>query len=203
MSKGKGRGYTLRIPAGWAGRLESRQVSAWLAAYLRRPFRLQPDPGAGEAEVCLYLPRRGVNILAAAVDAKPSAALRSLILAHLGAPAAAAIAPPSVLPVPAAIAPAAMIHGPAQFQERPETAAARAEYWRAQRGGLIPAPAKTAPVERPAADLTGARKMQSACFFILAAGGVWAVLFGGGAAPASSTSTAAAPVSGGMEFKPW
>lgn len=75
--------FTLRAPAGWASRLDSARMQAWLGDYLRSPRPLPDDPGPGDDRLCLALPKRAVNVLAAMLDVNPSVALRRLAAHHM------------------------------------------------------------------------------------------------------------------------
>jgi len=72
--------YTVRVPAAWRGRIDAQTVKRMLNEANAAKHQLPPDPGPGEGEtVTMFLPRIPVNILAAACDDKPSAALRRLV----------------------------------------------------------------------------------------------------------------------------
>ena len=92
--------FTFRIPDQWAGRLDSVQLRAWLAEYLRQPKELPPDPGPGDARISLSLPRRAVRVLAAMHDVPVSVALRRLVALHEAALVGTAVVPPPVQALP-------------------------------------------------------------------------------------------------------
>lgn len=75
--------FTFRAPGGWASHLDSARMQAWLGEFLRSPRSLPDDPGPGDDRLCLSLPKRPVNVLAAMLDANPSVALRRLAADHL------------------------------------------------------------------------------------------------------------------------
>jgi len=95
--------YTVRFPAQWQAALMSgywaglhgESVRQMLESFMRRPGPLPPDPGPGEMQVTMYLPRIGVNVLTSLCDEKsPAAALRRLV-AHFIRQGGRTMAPPA------------------------------------------------------------------------------------------------------------
>ncbi|MGH9772882.1 MAG: hypothetical protein ACRD4Q_14495 [Candidatus Acidiferrales bacterium] len=71
--------YTIRVPDGWRGLVGSRLARMALAAFLRQPSALPPDPGASETRLCLSLPRGAVRRAALILGNTESVALRRII----------------------------------------------------------------------------------------------------------------------------
>ncbi len=90
--------FSFRLPTGWAARIDSATVRAWLADYLRQPGPLPPEPGPGDARVSLSLPRRPVKVLAALLDCSVSSALRRLSAGRLQSLPPSRGASPNLLP---------------------------------------------------------------------------------------------------------
>jgi hypothetical protein len=72
--------FTVRTIAPQGNQLSSAQMRSRLAAFLRQPHSLPPDPGAGENRVSFNLPRESVCDLAEFLRCSPSSALRRLAL---------------------------------------------------------------------------------------------------------------------------
>jgi len=79
--------FTLRVPAAWAGRVNSEHVRGMLGRYFGHPRALCADPGPGGAYLRLSLPGRPVRHLAGIVGQNASVALRRLIATNLALPA--------------------------------------------------------------------------------------------------------------------
>jgi hypothetical protein len=75
--------FTFRAPRGWASRLDSVHMQAWLDEFFRSPRPPPDDPGPGDDRLCLSLSKRQVNVLAAMLEANPSSALRRLVADRL------------------------------------------------------------------------------------------------------------------------
>lgn len=75
--------FTLRAPAGWASRLDSARMQAWLVEFFRGPRPLPDDPGPGIDRLSVSVSKREVNVLAAMLDVSPSVALRRLAAHHI------------------------------------------------------------------------------------------------------------------------
>jgi hypothetical protein len=81
--------FTVRVPSGWASRLDSARIQDWLADFIHSPRPLPDDPGPGDDRLSLSLQKRRVSVLAAMLDVNPSVALRRLAAHHMsryGAP---------------------------------------------------------------------------------------------------------------------
>jgi hypothetical protein len=76
--------FSLRVPASWAGKLNSAQVQRWLADFFQYPRQLPSDPGPGQLQISLSLPTRAVRAFSSSLGETSSVALRRLSALYLG-----------------------------------------------------------------------------------------------------------------------